>query len=581
MRFAFFFLACGMAYGQAGTGILSVTIREKSTGETVPAMVCITSTTDGTWRVPPDGTIVSPTPVTGNQQIAGWAAGPNQWMPDQPGPVRLVKNLPIPGVTMEMRQGGSYVAYAGLPALPYWEEPVAYFVPKPFTITLPPGKWRLAVAHGTEHLPVFEEITIAAGEKVQRTVELVRWIDMPKQGWYSGDPEFHDWRDKPWRNEFILAWARAQDIHMTSILSYSATPTNIGHPQMGYGKDFRYQKGDYALASGHEGPRPGPTDQGHLMSLNTTSVVRDIERDHLMDYVCDGVHKQGGLCGYAHLAWSEGQAKGKTQEMHPGWDSAINIIRQKIDFLEILQFRQLGTETYYDFLNMGVRLTALAASDVTGGDTLGESVTYAHTGPKFSPDAWYAAVRDGHTFVTNGPMLMLTAGGGGPGDSVDVRKNAKVRITVLASAPPEMGVPELLEVISHGKVIKTVESKNARESELKADFEIPVTESQWIAARVKSRKSAIAHTSPVYLIVNGESFADRAQLPQLVARQMAILDFIEKRLRNPQFVERSHYTEAELPVLFAAVKEARARYQAILAAGGESPTPRGHSVTPH
>src|SRR5690242_15271230 len=105
MRFALFLLACGFACGQSGTGTLTVSIKDKSTGHLVTAMVCITSTAHGTWRVPPDGTIVSPTPVTGNQQIAGWAAGPNEWMPDQPGPVRLVKNSPIPGVTMEMRQG--------------------------------------------------------------------------------------------------------------------------------------------------------------------------------------------------------------------------------------------------------------------------------------------------------------------------------------------------------------------------------------------------------------------------------------------------------------------------------------------
>jgi len=472
---------------------------------------------------------------------------------------------------MEMRQGGSYAAYAGLPALPYWNEPVAYFVPKPFTITLPAGKWRLAVAHGVEHIPVFQEIAISAGQKVGRTIELVRWTDMPKMGWWSGDPEFHDWRDQPWRNDFILTWARAQDIHMTSVLSYSATPTHVGHPQMGYGKEFRYQKGNYALASGHEGPRPGPTEQGHLMQLNTTSVVRDTERDHLMDRVCDGVHKQGGLCGYAHLAWSEGQAKKRPQELHAGWDSSINVIRQKIDFVEILQYRQLGVEDYYDFLNMGVRLTALAASDVTGGDTLGESVTYAYTGPTFSPDAWYAAVKEGHTFVTNGPMLILTAGGGKPGDTVNVGKDAKVHITARAMAPQVIGAPKLLEVVAHGKVIKTVQSSGERQTELKVDFEIPVAESQWVAARVRSYNDAIAHTSPVYVVVNGQSFADRAQLPALIEKRMKILDFIEKRLQNPRFIEGNHYSAAELPVLFAEIKDARAKYQQVLAAGGVAP----------
>jgi hypothetical protein len=113
-----------------------------------------------------------------------------------------------------------------------------------------------------------------------------------------------------------------------------------------------------------------------------------------------------------------------------------------------------------------------------------------------------------------------------------------------------------------------VESSNERQSELKTDLEIPVSESQWIAARVRTYNEGIAHTSPVYLIVNGQSFADRSQLPQLVDKRIAILDFVEKRLRNPQFIGRSRYSEAELPVLFAAIKEAREKYQAALSAGG-------------
>ena len=220
---------------------------------------------------------------------------------------------------------------------------------------------------------------------------------------------------------------------------------------------------------------------------------------------------------------------------------------------------------------MGIRLTALAASDVTGGDTLGESVTYAHTGRTFSPDAWYAAVKDGHTFVTNGPMLSLTVGGGMPGDDIDVRKDAKIRIIARASAPPAMGAPQLLEIVARGKVIKTVESANPKQSELKAEFEIPIAESQWIAARVRSQNGAIAHTSPVYLIVDHKSFADRSQLQELVAKHLGILQFIEKRLHNQQFVERSRYSEAELPVLFQSIEDARAKYQAVLAAGGMAP----------
>ena len=41
--------------GQSDTGTLRVAIRDKASGEVVPAMICITSLADKTWRVPPDG----------------------------------------------------------------------------------------------------------------------------------------------------------------------------------------------------------------------------------------------------------------------------------------------------------------------------------------------------------------------------------------------------------------------------------------------------------------------------------------------------------------------------------------------
>ena len=41
--------------GQSDVGTLRGTIRDKASGAVVPAMICITSLADHTWRVPPDG----------------------------------------------------------------------------------------------------------------------------------------------------------------------------------------------------------------------------------------------------------------------------------------------------------------------------------------------------------------------------------------------------------------------------------------------------------------------------------------------------------------------------------------------
>jgi hypothetical protein len=220
-----------------------------------------------------------------------------------------------------------------------------------------------------------------------------------------------------------------------------------------------------------------------------------------------------------------------------------------------MEAAQLGLEDYYDFLNLGVKLTATACSDCPAA-VVGEERMYAYTGPgKFSADSWFEAVKQGHTFITNGPMLLLTVQSAIPGDEARVSRDAKVRIHAQAMAPELIGLPKVLEVVAHGRVIRSVEPHGPKQEKLEADFELPASESQWIAARTTCVNGAVAHTTPVYLIVDGAGFFDRAQLPQLVAKRLKVLDWIEKRVRDPQVVKG--WTPEEVRGVMASVQDAR------------------------
>jgi hypothetical protein len=554
-----FGLAASSLSGQSDSGTLHVAIRDKASGEVVPAMICITSRADNTWRTPPDGRVLTPY-VTNKDFIAGrlkteeYIAGQQKkWFPGDVGPVLLMM-----GDSNDDRRP---LWYDGRLAMPFWKEPAAYFVSKPFTITLPPGKWRLAVQRGLEYLPFFEEFTVTAGQTLKRDIRLARWVDMPREGWYSGDAHVHSWRVAPSHDVFIITWAQAMDVHMTCVLSYCSKNRNDGAIQKGYGKDFRYQRGDYVLDSGHEGPREDIPDQGHMTQLNIQKIFRDPSRYHLYDLAADVVHAQGGLVGYTHLAWSPEFFRRKDPSLNPGWDATINIIRGKIDFIDILEAAHLGVEDYYDFLNLGIKLTAMSSSDAPA-TTIGEERTYAYTGHNFSADTWYAAVKQGRTFVTNGPMLTLAVAGAMPGDEVRVRKNEKVRIRAQAWAPEAIGAPKVLEVVSHGRVIRSAESRGPQRGKLVAEFELQAGESQWLAARTTAFNGAVAHTSPVYVIVDGASFVDRAQLPQLIEKRLKVLEFVEKRLHDPAFT-RKRYPPDEVSELMARIKDARANYLAM------------------
>jgi hypothetical protein len=96
--------------GQPGAGTLRVEIENQTTGQTVPAMVCITSVIDNSWRAPPDGQVAKPfSTVRDFHNIL-------PWKPGDIGPVRLT--------TGDFKDNNKRLNnYAGLPAYPFWREP--------------------------------------------------------------------------------------------------------------------------------------------------------------------------------------------------------------------------------------------------------------------------------------------------------------------------------------------------------------------------------------------------------------------------------------------------------------------------
>jgi hypothetical protein len=565
-----FCLATEPHFSQSDTGTLTVSIHDQASGEVVPAMICITSLADNSWRVPPDGRVpagylTNPDIIQGRLKGIEYLAGPEaKWAPGDRGPAVLMNGTFEEDRRMPWPRHKRNPWYDGKPAVPFWKDPVAYFVSKPFSITLPPGNWRLSVMRGNECLPVFDEFTMAAGQNLERKVQLVRWADLAKEGWYSADMHVHSPRIAPVQDEYLMTWAQAMDIHLTGVHSYGNAKEMEGSPQAHYGRDSRYQQGDYWLESGHEDPRTPIQEQGHVTQLGVKEIMRDVSKYHLYDYVFDGVHAQGGLVGYTHLPWSGTFFHRVSPDANPGWDASINTIRGKLDFFDILEAATLGYEDYYDFLNLGVKLTAMADSDCPAA-VVGEERTYAYTGPgKFNPETWLAAMKHGRTFVSNGPILLLTVDGAMPGDEVPVHgvKDAKVHIHAQVRAPELIGAPKLLEVVSHGRVIRSAEARNAQQGELTLDFDLPAGESTWIAARTTCFNTAVAHTSPVYVIVDGASFVDRATLPDLVAKRLKILDFIEReRLNNPKMT--ANWAPGEVEQLRLCVADARAKYLAL------------------
>lgn len=392
-------------------------------------------------------------------------------------------------------------------------------VPGPFDMALPPGKWEIAIRRGLEHLPLFDTLTLKPGETTERTYRPRRWVDMRKLGWFSGDDHVHFRLLSDEDAQRLMTWVQAEDLYLANVVEMGDI-NRTWFRQRGFGREHRVVSADHVLSPGQECPRTGARFRlGHVLAMNTTSLVRNPDRYFLYDWMFDRVHRQGGLTGYAHVYRTYPQ-------LHR--DMSINVPKNKVDFLELMQVGILGTNLYYEFLDLGFKLTAAAGSDVPFAGTVGEVRMYAYTSEAGDGDAWFEAVRQGRTFVTNGPMLELEVGGAMPGDELTVEKGRKVRVRARAWGHPERSRPSRLEIVRHGRVIRHTQPSHPEEHELRLSFELEGEDGYWIAARAEGDDGSRAHTTPVYVVRRPLRFWNYDQVERLIDTRLHSLDEVKR-----------------------------------------------------
>ena len=459
-------------------GRLKLTVLSDDTDQPTPAMVRLMWRTDGLPRQPANG-------IEFAQQF------------DKQGYTSGARTATLPGPFNEQ----------------FW------CVPGPFEMALAPGVWQIGVRRGIEHEVIFEDVTIRSGETVAKTFRPPRWVDMRQRGWWSGDDHVHCRILSDEDAHHLMAWVQAEDVHLANAVKMGDISRTY-FEQRGFGPDFRVVEGEYVLAPGQECPRTSLI--GHTLAMNITSMVRDTDRYFLYDEVFDAVHAQGGLTGYAHI-------------MAPKWhfevqrDMSLNVPRQKVDFAEILQFNHLGTDLYYQFLNLGFKLTASAGSDVPWGGTIGEVRVYADLEKKpFSADAWFESFRRGHTFTSSGPMIEFQVDDALPGDEIRLDADRPLRVHARAWGDPDRMTSVKLEIVRHGEVLRAAESTDPKRPEAELDFTVQAGYGCWIAARARAGDGTSAHTTPVYVVREGLRFWKFDELKEQVEARLASLGQIEQ-----------------------------------------------------
>lgn len=401
-----------------------------------------------------------------------------------------------------------------------------WIVPHRVEMAIPAGKWEVRVQRGPEHLPIREVVEVKPDEWVRRTLETRRWCDMKALGWYSGDDHVHARLMSGDDADRLLQYAQAVDIHIANILEMGDYSRSY-YSQRGFGREFRVQAGAHWLVPGQEDPR---SMLGHAIGLNLQDRVRDVKRYLMNDDLAREMHDQGGLYGHTHVGPNACMVH---REM------ALFTPMGIVDFNSIMQ-AALGVDLYYDFLNMGFKMTASAGADTPYGGTIGAVRVYAQPIPakEFNPDLWFDALKAGRTFVTNGPMLELSVEGKRMGETVELSRPQQLAVRATARGYAGGSAPRSLRIVRWGETALEVDSTDNQQTQLEIDGSVDSGDGCWIAVHAIGHDGSEAHSTPVYVSVDGGSHAAGHLVPTLVKKQLDVLDEIGAALVESQRLAR-------------------------------------------
>ncbi len=371
--------------------------------------------------------------------------------------------------------------------------------------------YRIEAYHGTFFKPAVTTFSLSADEKRRIVLKVEPIAPARQDDWLAADDHIHLMRGKQ-DDAVFLKWLEAEDLAVGNFLELQRQ--QHAALQYAFGRQGEARLPGYAIRSGHESRS---NFYGHTMFLGPDKMVRPLsvgsiyanspEAYPFPALLFEQGRKLGGIVGFAHFYGSQ-----------PNSTLIMNLARNKIDFVELLQFGQLQTEPWYELLNAGFRVVGNAGSDFPAN--LPRLDPYPRAIPLLGPeralvkapagdsayDAWAEGIRKGAAVVSNGPLLEFSAGQKTSGEVVSWQGAEKV---IRGAATATFYRPiQKLEIVVNGKVVASQSGDGAR-TELSLTFDLVLERSSWVAARAKAENiedepDIRAHTNPVYFLKEGD-----------------------------------------------------------------------------
>ncbi|MFZ1919970.1 MAG: CehA/McbA family metallohydrolase [Terriglobales bacterium] len=451
-------------------------------------------------------------------------------------------------------------------------------------ITVPAGQLQVDVMRGFENHFEQRKLEVKAGETAQLNVKIVGFpIELTTlTDWVSGDVHVHMNYAGTYRNtpQHLIEQASAEDLAIVenlivnkeqripdiSYFSPKLDPASTNEHLLFHGQEFHTSYwGHFGLLN----LKRNFLLPGYVAYPNTAAAgLYPTNAD-----VADMAHAQGALVGYVHpFDTFPDPAKDDSLTDELPADVALG----KVDYIEVVGFsdHKSTAEVWYKLLNCGFRLPTAAGTDFMGNyaslrGPIGLNRVYAEVSatPPNEPlkiEPWLAAIKAGHTFATNGPILHFSLGGQPIGAEVKLDKIAQKQGQEISFSAELFSIVPIdhLQIVCNGQVAREL-TLDGDHTSAHVDGSLPIETSGWCVLRAFSDKAEYpildiypyATTSPIYVVGAGKPLHSPADAAYFVAWMDRLIAAVQSNT--------SWNTDAEKQSVLTMFKEARKKYDAL------------------
>ncbi|WP_419307758.1 CehA/McbA family metallohydrolase [Chromohalobacter israelensis] len=352
-------------------------------------------------------------------------------------------------------------------------------------LKLAPGDYRLAVNAGAGFTARQQtlEVSLETGEEIDKTVEIERLVEPNDDHWYGADLHHHaNVLEGTTPPTTVVRAQLATDLDLTFISDHDSTANHDTFRKLSAERGVPFIPSiEISPSWGHMNPFPIEMN-GELEVDPGTDDVQEIVKDaHRLGAEVVPMNHPYNAYGYLSNL-GDGKVPGG---FTPGFD--LLELNAEVD-------NEPTIAAAHRFWDQGTRLYFTAGTDThdAWNDLTGRIRMMGHVPGELTPRAFARALKDGHGYATQGPLLF-------PekhmfGDSLRLVEDAKGEWMVNATAVN--GLAEARLIGQGGEVLAT-QSLDGTDATL--TFEIPGDAKGWVALEVDDADGDTAWTNPLWL----------------------------------------------------------------------------------